>query len=80
MVDQLTATVFCQPSCDLNNGGCFANHECSLVYPSCIPGPGGLCIPEVKCTCLSKYSYSYKYACNIIIGMYTYSSLLNILT
>ena len=46
-VYQPTGKAFCEPSCDLDNGGCPANQDCSLV-PAICPGPP--CPPVVKCT------------------------------
>ena len=42
-----TGEAFCEPSCDLNNGGCPANQRCSLETVQCVRAP---CPPVVKCT------------------------------
>ena len=42
-----TREAFCEPSCDLNNGGCPANQRCSLETVQCVRAP---CPPVVKCT------------------------------
>lgn len=40
-------TGFCQYSCEIANGGCKPNQNCSLVPVQCIREP---CPPVVKCT------------------------------
>ena len=42
-----TGEAFCEPSCDLDNGGCPANQECSLQTVQCVRAP---CPPVVQCT------------------------------
>ena len=42
-----TGEPFCEPSCDLNNGGCPANQECTLKAVQCATDP---CPPVVECT------------------------------
>ena len=42
-----TGEAFCEPSCDLDNGGCPANKRCSLETVQCVRAP---CPPVVKCT------------------------------
>ena len=46
-VDELTGWPYCQPSCDLSNGGCAANETCSLRKVICFRAP---CPPVVECT------------------------------
>ena len=45
-VFQPTGEAFCQPSCDLDNGGCASNETCSLQQVQCVRAP---CPPVVKC-------------------------------
>ena len=47
MVDNITGTGYCDPSCDLNNGGCPADQQCVLKQVQCITSP---CPPVVECT------------------------------
>ena len=46
-----TGEAFCEASCDLDNGGCSDNEQCSLQDVQCVRAP---CPPVVKCT-PSKY-------------------------
>ena len=41
-----TSELYCQPSCDLDNGGCSDDQECSLVEVQCFKAP---CPPVVQC-------------------------------
>ena len=46
---------FCEPSCDLDNGGCSDGEMCSLVNVTCVRAP---CPPAVQCTpTTGKYIY-----------------------
>ena len=45
-VFQPTGEAFCQPSCDLDNGGCASNETCLLEEVQCVRAP---CPPVVKC-------------------------------
>ena len=45
-VDEATGKPFCDPSCELKNGGCAANEKCTLVEVQCITTP---CPPIIKC-------------------------------
>ena len=42
-----TGEPFCEPSCDLDNGGCADDETCSLEEVTCVRAP---CPPVVKCT------------------------------
>ena len=42
-----TGEAFCDPSCDLDNGGCPANQTCSLQIVQCVRAP---CPPVVQCS------------------------------
>lgn len=42
-----TGEAYCEPSCDINNGGCPANEKCSLQPVQCIRAP---CPPVVQCS------------------------------
>ena len=54
-VDEAVHQAYCEPSCDLDNGGCNDNEVCSLQQQqqNCTNGP---CTPVVKCLGESKYS------------------------
>lgn len=41
-----TGQPYCEPSCDLDNGGCRANQTCSLRNVMCVRAP---CPPMVQC-------------------------------
>ncbi|XP_065913510.1 keratin-associated protein 16-1-like [Dysidea avara] len=43
-----TGEVFCNPSCDLDNGGCPTGQTCSLQVVQCVRAP---CPPVVQCKC-----------------------------
>ena len=46
-VDETVHQAYCEPSCDLNNGGCADNEVCSLQQQhNCTGGP---CPPVVQC-------------------------------
>ena len=45
-VFERTSETYCEPSCDLDNGGCPANQTCSLQVAPCVRAP---CPPVVKC-------------------------------
>lgn len=45
-VDPGTGTAFCEPSCELNNGGCRDDQLCKLNQVQCITTP---CPPEIVC-------------------------------
>ena len=42
-----TGEAFCDPSCDLDNGGCADDETCSLENVTCVRTP---CPPVVKCS------------------------------
>ena len=42
-----TGEPFCEPSCDLDNGGCADNETCSLRNVTCARAP---CPPVVECS------------------------------
>lgn len=42
-----TGKPYCEPSCDLDNGGCADDELCSLRNVTCIQAP---CPPAVDCT------------------------------
>ena len=46
-VYQPTGEAFCDPSCDLDNGGCPADQMCSLQTVECVRVP---CPPTVNCS------------------------------
>ena len=47
-VDETVHRAYCEPSCDLDNGGCTDNEVCSLQQQhTCTSGP---CPPVVKCS------------------------------
>ena len=46
-VDEAVHQAYCEPSCDLDNGGCADNEVCSLQQQTCTSGP---CPPVVKCS------------------------------
>jgi len=46
-VDQTVHEAYCEPSCDLDNGGCTDDEVCSLQQATCIGGP---CPPVVQCS------------------------------
>jgi len=47
-VYESTNQAYCQPSCDIDNGGCFTNQTCSLNNVTCqTPSP---CPPVVQCS------------------------------
>ena len=47
-VDETVHQAYCEPSCDLDNGGCADNEVCSLQQQqTCTSGP---CPPVVKCS------------------------------
>ena len=45
-VDGPSGNGYCEPSCDLNNGGCAADQQCMLIPVQCITTP---CPPTVRC-------------------------------
>ena len=45
-----TNTTYCQPSCEIDNGGCKRGERCSLIKQTCFLQP---CPPQVEC---SKYT------------------------
>ena len=45
-VFEANGETYCEPSCDLKNGGCAANQTCSLQVVQCIRAP---CPFVVKC-------------------------------
>ena len=45
-IDQDKHQAYCEPSCDLDNGGCADNKVCSLQQHNCTSGP---CPPVVQC-------------------------------
>ena len=45
-VYQPTGEAFCDPSCDINNGGCAADQICQLNQVQCVRAP---CPPVVEC-------------------------------
>ena len=42
-----TGEAYCEPSCDIDNGGCADDEVCSLEDKVCVRSP---CPPQVKCT------------------------------
>lgn len=46
-VDDQTGEAFCEPSCELDNGGCRDDQICELQTVQCVRAP---CPPVVKCT------------------------------
>ena len=46
MVDGPSGAGYCEPSCDLDNGGCAADQQCILKHVQCITAP---CPPIVQC-------------------------------
>jgi len=46
-VFELTNETFCNPSCDLDNGGCPVGQACSLQQVQCVRAP---CPPVVQCS------------------------------
>ena len=47
-INQTSRSIYCEPTCDLDNGGCADNEVCSLLQPQpCISNP---CLPVVQCT------------------------------
>ena len=46
-----TNEAFCDPSCELDNGGCNSNQACELDQVNCVRAP---CPPEVVCTDVGK--------------------------
>ena len=49
-VFEATGESYCEPSCDLNNGGCAANQSCSLKSIKCVQDPGNPCPRVVECS------------------------------
>jgi len=45
-VDQTVHEAYCEPSCDLDNGGCADDEVCSLQQVACVSPP---CPPVVQC-------------------------------
>ena len=54
--DSATGDVYCQPSCDIANGGCAEDEQCSLELVACITTP---CPPQVVCTPTGENSFSF---------------------
>ena len=46
-IHEPTGEPFCEPSCDLDNGGCADNETCSLRNVTCARAP---CPPVVECS------------------------------
>ena len=46
MVDGASGTGYCEPSCDLYNGGCAGDQQCVLKQVECFTTP---CPPVVEC-------------------------------
>ena len=51
-VDETVHQAYCEPSCDLDNGGCADNEVCTLQQQTCTNGP---CPSVVQC--LSELCY-----------------------
>ena len=45
-VDDQTGDAYCEPSCDLDNGGCRGDQICELQTVQCVRAP---CPPIVNC-------------------------------
>ena len=45
--NQTAGQVYCEASCDLDNGGCADDEVCSLQQQTCTNGP---CPPVVQCS------------------------------
>lgn len=45
-VDRDSGRAFCEPSCDINNGGCRDDQICKLKEVQCVTTP---CPPQVEC-------------------------------
>ena len=45
-VDESVHEAYCEPSCDLDNGGCADDEICSLKQVTCVSAP---CPPVVQC-------------------------------
>ncbi len=46
-VDKETGETFCNPNCELDNGGCSSDQICSLLSVQCVRSP---CPPTVQCS------------------------------
>ena len=46
-IHEPTGQSYCEPSCDINNGGCYAEEICSLRNVTCAKEP---CPPVVECS------------------------------
>ena len=49
MVFQLTGEAFCNPSCNIDNGGCDDDQLCVLTLPVCANPPLQPCVGFVTC-------------------------------
>ena len=56
MVDGASGTGYCEPSCDLYNGGCAGDQQCVLKQVECFTTP---CPPVVECVQLQGTVYQY---------------------
>ena len=45
-LDETTRRPFCDPSCEINNGGCQVDEECRLIQVECFTDP---CPPVIEC-------------------------------
>ena len=58
-VDEAVHQAYCEPSCDLDNGGCADNEVCSLLQPvTCVDPP---CPSNVQCA--GEFITPHEYVC-----------------
>ena len=48
-----TGQAYCNPSCDIQNGGCNLTEVCSLEPVQCITAP---CPPVIRCNGIGRYN------------------------
>ena len=59
MVDGASGTGYCEPSCDLYNGGCAGDQQCVLKQVECFTTP---CPPVVECVQLQGTVYQHMHS------------------
>ena len=68
-VDETIHQAYCEPSCDLNNGGCGDDEVCSLRQETCQSPP---CPSNVQCKGLFIHTHVHTYVC-MYVCMYAYA-------